>query len=142
MPKRIASLGVCALLSVAAAARADEAQPRFDGVWATVVSCSPSDGALPYTYEFSSTVTNGVLHGERGIKGTPGWLQLDGRILPDGSADLSAQGLVGKERAATGHRPPGTPYKYRVDAKFSENSGTGHRVEGRTCKVSFNRKPA
>ncbi len=37
----------------------------------------------------------------------PGWLQLDGRILPDGSADISARGLVGKERAAIGGAPAG-----------------------------------
>jgi hypothetical protein len=139
MPKTLARLTACVLLS-AVVAHADDAQTRFDGVWTTVVSCSAAAGALPYSYEFSSTVTNGVLYGERGVKGAPGWLQIEGRLLPDGSADLSAHGLVGKERAAIGQRPAGTPYKYRIAAKFSENSGTGHRVESRTCEVSFNRK--
>jgi hypothetical protein len=136
----ISALAAFGLLLTAAAARADESAARFDGVWTTVVSCAASAGALPYSYEFASTVTNGVLHGERGIKGAPGWLELDGRISPDGSADLSAHGLVGREPAAIEHRPRGTPYKYRVDAKFSENSGTGHRVAGRTCEVSFSKK--
>ena len=136
----IAGLVAFGLLLPVAAAHAGESPARFDGVWATVVSCAASAGALPYSYEFTSTVTNGVLHGERGIKGAPGWLELDGRISPDGSADLSAHGLVGKEPAAIEHRPAGTPYKYRVEAKFSENSGTGHRAAGRTCKVSFSKK--
>ena len=141
MPKIITTLALCGVLLFAAgAARADEPQARFDGMWTTVVSCSVAAGALPYSYEFPSTVKNNVLHGERGVKGAPGWLQLNGRILADGSADISARGLVGKERAAVGERPPGTPYSYHIDARFSDNSGTGHRVKGRTCTVSFNRK--
>jgi len=142
MPKIITALGLCGLLCGAGAVRADEPEPqaRFDGVWTTVISCSVSVGALPYSYDFPAIVKDGVLHGERGIKGEPGWLQLEGRILPDGSAGISARGLVGKERAAVGERPPGTPYGYRIEARFAENSGTGHRVKGRTCTVTFSRK--
>lgn len=131
---------LAALGLTAAAASADEAPAPFDGAWATVVACSASEGALPYTYEFTSSVSHGVLHGERGVKGAPGWLRLDGHILPDGSAALAAHGLVGKEWAATGHLPPGTPYRYRVEASFAASSGTGNRVSGRTCKLSFNKK--
>ncbi len=133
------ALAAISLLAVAAA-RADPAAEAFDGAWTTVVACSASGGALPYTYEFSSTVTQGVLHGDRGVKGAPGWLRLDGHISPDGSATLAAHGLVGKEWAATGHLPPGTPYRYRIEAKFSNAAGTGYRVSGRTCKISFNKE--
>ncbi|MGP8035275.1 MAG: hypothetical protein ACLPQ6_14180 [Steroidobacteraceae bacterium] len=139
MHKTLAGLGI---LLLAVGAHADESPAPFDGVWTTVVSCPAAGGALPYSYEFASTVTNGVLHGERGIKGAPGWLALEGRILPDGSADLSARGVVARERAAIGQRPPGTPYRYRVDARFSGTSGAGHRVAGRSCEVSFNKKIA
>jgi hypothetical protein len=137
MPK--IALGLCSLLFGVGAAHADEVQARFDGVWTTVVSCAMSGGALPYTYEFPSIVRNGVLHGERGVNGVPGWFQLEGRILADGSADISARGLVGKERAAVGERPAGTRYSYQIEARFSDKSGTGHRVKGRTCTVSFSR---
>ena len=140
MSRIIAALVLCGLLSGANAARADEPQTRFDGEWTTVVTCSASAGALPYSYEFPSIIANGGLHGSRGMKGVPGWLQLDGRVLPDGSATISARGLVGKERAAVGERPPGTPYSYRIEASFSEKSGAGHRLKGRTCTVSFSRK--
>jgi len=140
MPYVAMILGWCALLLTAAAARADEPQGRFDGVWTTTIACAPAAGALPYRYEFESTVKNSVLHGERGIKDTPGWLQLDGRILPDGTAELAAHGVVGREPAAIGERPRGTPYHYRIDARFSENSATGHRVEGRVCTLSFGKK--
>jgi hypothetical protein len=140
MQKFIVALELCGVLVGIGTACADEPQAHFDGVWTTVISCDASVGALPYTYEFPSTVTNSVLHGERGIKDAPGWLRLDGSILPDGSAAISAHGLVGKERAAIGERPPGTPYRYRIEAKFSESSGTGHRAAGRTCAVSFSKK--
>ncbi len=140
MSNLITTLGLCGVLFGVSAARADEKQARFDGVWTTVVSCSVAPTALSYSYEFPSTVENGVLHGERGVRGAPGWLELEGRILSDGSADISAHGLVGKERYAVEERPPGTPYSYRIDARFSENSGTGHRLKGRTCTVSFSRK--
>jgi hypothetical protein len=133
-------MALAALLAIGAA-HAGEPPAHFDGAWTTIVACSASAGALPYTYEFTSTVSSGVLHGERGVAGAPGWLRLDGRISPDGSAGLAAHGLVGKEWAAKGHLPPGTPYKYRIDAKFSDNAGAGSRVSGRTCKVSFNRIP-
>jgi hypothetical protein len=140
MPYVATPLGWCVFFLAAAAAGAAEPQGRFDGIWATSIACAPAAGALPYRYEFESTVKNGVLHGEHGIKDTPGWLELDGRILPDGTALLAAHGLVGKERAAIGERPRGTPYHYRIETKFSDNAATGHRTEGRVCTLSSSRK--
>jgi hypothetical protein len=122
------------------AAATPSAPAAFDGAWNTVITCAPAPGALPYTYRFSSTVKDGVLHGERGVKGLPGWLALDGRIAPDGSADIRARGLVGKSRYAVGERPTGTPYRYRIDARFTTNSGAGERVNLRSCTASFTRQ--
>jgi hypothetical protein len=138
--KVITALGLCALLVTVSAARADAPQARFDGVWDTVVSCPAAAGALPYSYSFSSFVKDSVLHGERGTKGAPGWLHLDGRVLPDGSVSIAARGLVGTEQTAIGERPRGTPYSYGIEARFSEDSGTGHRVKGRACTVFFSKK--
>jgi hypothetical protein len=129
----------CSLLIWAGAAHADPAPAPFDGAWSTVISCAPAVGALPYTYRFSSTVKNNVLHGERGVRGLPGWLTLDGRIAPDGSADIRARGLVGKEHYAVGERPAGTPYSYHINARFAGTSGTGERVKQRSCTASFSR---
>jgi hypothetical protein len=125
---------------VATGARADEAHGRFDGVWTTIVSCTNSNGALGYSFEFPSTVRADLLHGEKGTKGEPGWLQLDGRIQPDGSADLYASGLVGAAPFAVGERPAGTAYGYHIEARFTADSGTGRRVEGRPCTATFARK--
>jgi hypothetical protein len=77
------------------------------------------------------------LHGQKGSKGEPGWLSLDGTIAPDGSASLYVDGIVGAAPYAVGERPAGTQYGYHVDAKFDGASGTGHRVEGRPCTVTF-----
>ncbi len=112
----------------------------FDGDWDTILSCENASGALGYSFRFPSTVKEGALHGEKGTKGKPGWLQLDGRIDSDGSAKIYADGLVGAADAAVGHRPAGTEYGYHIEAKFSGDSGTGKRVEGRPCSVTFSRK--
>jgi hypothetical protein len=112
----------------------------FDGAWDTVLSCENTAGAMGYSFKFPSVVRDGMLHGEKGTKGKPGWLQLDGKILSDGSAKIYAEGLVGAAEVAVGHRPAGAQYGYHIEAKFNAESGTGKRVEGRPCSVTFARK--
>src|SRR5271163_1453949 len=103
--------------------RAAPADGRFDGTWETVLSCENAAGALGYSFKFPSIVKDGVLHGDKGTKGKPGWLQLDGKIGNDGAAKIYADGLVGASEAAVGRRPAGTQYGYNIEAKFSEDSG-------------------
>jgi hypothetical protein len=129
---------ILAISITPAIARADD--HPFDGSWDTVLSCENAAGALGYSFKFISSVKDGVLHGEKGTKGKPGWLQLDGKLLPDGSANLYVDGLVGAAETAVGRRPAGTEYGYHVDTKFSGNSGTGKRVEGRSCSLAFTKK--
>jgi hypothetical protein len=112
----------------------------FDGTWDTILSCENAAGALGYSFKFPSLVKDGTLHGEKGNKGRPGWLQLDGKILAEGSANIYADGLVGASEVAVGHQPRGTQYGYHIAAKFSEDSGIGKRVEGRPCSVTFTKK--
>jgi hypothetical protein len=113
---------------------------RFDGTWDTVLSCENAGRALGYSYRFPSVVKEGALRGENGTKGKAGWLQLEGNILPDGSAKIDADGLVGSSDAALGKLSAGTPYHYTIAANFSGESGTGKRVEGRACSVTFTKK--
>jgi hypothetical protein len=134
----VLALGFNALLFCGTGAAA--ADPRFDGVWDTVLSCANSNGALGYVFDFPATVKDGVLHGEKGVKGQPGWLQLDGKIDDDGSASILATGLVGAAPFAVGQRPAGTAYGYQIRAKFADDSGQGSRVEGRPCSVTFKKK--
>jgi hypothetical protein len=127
-------------LTSLACARAQGNENPFDGVWDTVLSCSNSNGALGYSFDFDSIVKNSTLHGEKGTKGQPGWLQIDGTISPDGSGALYVKGLVGAAPFAVGQRPAGTEYGYHVEAKLTTASGTGHRVEGRPCTVVFTKR--
>jgi hypothetical protein len=134
------AMAYCLAAALASIASAEAPAAAFDGIWTTILSCSNSNGALGYSFEFPSTVKDSVLHGEKGTKGEPGWLSLDGRIQADGAAQLYVDGLVGAAPFAVGQRPAGTAYGYHVDAKFSGDTGSGHRVEGRPCSVSFTRK--
>lgn len=120
--------------------RGAEPDRRFDGTWDTVLSCENTAGALGFSFKFPSTVKDGVLHGQKGTKGKPGWLELDGRIGSDGAAKIYAEGLVGAADYAVGRRPAGTEYGYHIEATFSEDSGTGKRVEGRPCSVAFKKR--
>jgi hypothetical protein len=139
---RSLALGGClAALWLASPAWAEPAPAAFDGTWTTILSCTNSNGALGYSFEFPSTVKDGTLHGEKGTQGQPGWLTLDGHIAADGTAALYVNGLVGAAAFAVGQRPAGTSYGYHVEARFAGDTGSGHRVEGRPCTLSFTRAP-
>jgi len=135
--RRAIGLGISILAIIVSTANGADDTTKYDGKWDTTVSCSNTEGALGYSYQFTSTVKDGALHGEKGRKGKPGWLVLDGAILPDGSMKLYAKGLVGAQEVAVGHRPAGSPFGYHVEGKFTEKEGNGKRVEGRPCDVTF-----
>jgi hypothetical protein len=133
------SAAVFAILAVLFNHCAHAAEP-FDGEWDTSLSCPNIGNALGYSFEFPTSIRDGVLHGEKGTKGQPGWLQLDGTVSPDGRATIYASGLVGASEAAVGHRPAGTQYGYHLEIEFTGASGKGRRVEGRPCTVTLARK--
>ncbi len=125
------------LLLLASVSFASDTQ-RFDGKWVTTVSCEPARGALGFSYQFTSTVSDGVIHGLHGTEGQPGSLQIDGTIPPDGSAALYAKGRTGSKEFVPGRdTPPGTEYGYNIKAHFDASTGSGTRVEGRPCTLKF-----
>jgi hypothetical protein len=136
---------LCMASAPVGALRADEARQQYDGEWDTILSCPNFGSALGYSFEFVTIIKHGVLHGEKGTKGEPGWLQLDGSIPADGRASIYASGLVGASEAAVGHRPAGTQYGYHIEVEFTQDSGQtprqisgrGRRIEGRPCTVTF-----
>jgi hypothetical protein len=92
----------------------------FDGVWNTTMSCEAKGSAQGYTWRFTSTVANNILHGERGEAGQPGYLALDGRINRDGSAKLTASGVVASTEYAHGpFTKTGAQYSYEVKSHFT-----------------------
>ena len=121
------------------AAKAQSAN-RFDGSWTATVSCPDADGALGYSFDVPTTIHDGLLHGERMREGEPGRLVLDGQVQTDGQARLYAKGLLGASQFAIGHAPKGTQYGYHVVATFQDAGGTGKRVEGRSCELTFSRR--
>jgi hypothetical protein len=126
------------LILIMATAQAPAGDPKhYDGMWDTVLSCPNDAGAMGYSFRFNSVVKDGELHGEKGTKGQAGWLEINGKIAPDGVSHLLANGLVGASEYAVGKRPAGTAYAYKLDVKFGDDQGTGKRVEGRPCEVTF-----
>jgi hypothetical protein len=115
-----------------------EAASPFDGSWTVNLGCPQSpDGALAFTYEFTGAVQNGVFHGEHGVSGQPSWLQLDGKIQTDGSAEMIAKGLAGSPSYSLNHARQGLPYQHSLTAKFEGNFGNGSWTTARVCTFRF-----
>ena len=121
-----------------AANRAANHAATYDGNWnVTVVCASTPDGALGYTLVFVAQVKDGFLRGEYGVEGTSNSLKMQGPIQPDGSARLDARGITGEQRFSVNGVAKGSPYKYTVAATFDAASGSGRRLELRSCDVRF-----
>ena len=126
--------GVALCISLAGTAIA-HAAGTFDGDWNVTLTCPKvAGGASGYRYQFPAEIQENVLHGDHGMRDAAGWLTLDGKLEPDGSATLVAQGLTSS--------PPGradrqTPYTYEVSAQFDATTGSGSRTTTRKCDVVF-----
>jgi hypothetical protein len=140
-PHHAAGLMTALLLSFPPAlARADDAQ-KFDGKWATTVSCKTAKDAPPSTVSFVTEVTDGVLRGQRGAEGAPGFLRIDGKVTPDGIGRIYAKGRSGANESVAGRDiPAGTEYAYYIQAHFERTTGAGNRVEGRACAFKFEKR--
>ena len=126
-----------ALLLFSNALVANDAQ-KFDGQWLTTVSCGNYRDALGFSYQFVSTVKDGVFHGVHGTEGQPGSLVIDGKIPDDGKASLYAKGRTGSKEYVPGRDTArGTEYGYNINAQFDGTTGSGNRVEGRPCTLKF-----
>jgi hypothetical protein len=116
---------------------------RFDGNWLTKLTCPAKGNTEGYTWQFASVIQSGSFRGERGIAGEPGYLLIEGKIQENGSAKLSATGLVASRKYARGVLArKGEDYSYNIKAQFKETEGTGTRDEGlgivgRPCTFEF-----
>ena len=143
--KLVALLAGSILLLQAGASVAGE---RFDGNWNIKLTCPAKGGTEGYTWEFPGVIQNNNLHGEHGTAGEPGYLLIEGKIAEDGSAKLSASGVVASRKYARGitaHK--GEEYGYDIKAQFKEKEGTGVRnvgmgFVGRPCTFDFLKQEA
>ncbi|WP_322032200.1 hypothetical protein [Paraburkholderia sp. J76] len=114
---------------------AARAADTFDGEWNVTLTCPQgADGTSGYRYQFPAQIQQNVLHGEHGERDAAGWLTLDGKLEPDGSATLVAKGLAAR---AGRHTNTKVPYSYEVSAQFDATSGSGSRTTARKCDLVF-----
>lgn len=145
MPKAIGLLLICALVLLP---RTSLAGARFDGKWLTTVTCPAIRMTEAYKIQLPGLVKDGNFRGEYGTAGEPGYLLIEGKIREDGSAKLSATGIVASRKYARGvfaHK--GEEYSYDVKAQFKETEGTGTKSEGlgivgRACTFEFVKQEA
>jgi len=143
--KLVALLVGSVLLLLAGVSVAGE---QFDGNWNIKLTCPAKGNTEGYTWEFPGVIQNGNLHGEHGTAGEPGYLLIEGKIAEDGSAKLSASGVVASRKYARGitaHK--GEEYDYGIKAQFKEKEGTGVRnvgmgFVGRPCTFDFLKQEA
>ncbi len=112
----------------------------FDGAWQTTWTCPPAGAGLGYSYQFNTQVKDGMIHGSHEAPGGRGMLGIDGRIQSDGNAAILGKGIVGSSAFAVGGQAAGTPYNFHALAHFDRTVGTGRRIEGRVCDLTFARQ--
>jgi hypothetical protein len=116
---------------------------HFDGNWLTTLTCPAKGSTEGYTWKIPSVIQNGNFKGEHGTAGQPGYLLIEGPVAEDGSAKLSANGIVYSRTYARGvFAHEGENYSYNIKAKFKETEGSGARDEGlgivgRPCTFDF-----
>jgi hypothetical protein len=127
-------------------AGAGQGSPRFDGKWLTKMSCPAKGNTEGYTWQFGSVIQSSNFRGEHGTAGEGGYLLIEGKIAEDGSAKLTATGIVASRKYARGvfaHK--GEEYSYNIKAQFKDAEGAGTRdaglgIVGRPCTFDFTKQ--
>jgi len=145
MRKAVRFFVLCALMLMPGALLAGE---KFDGNWLTTLTCPDKGKTEGYTWKFPGAIKDGAFRGEHGTAGQPGYLLIEGKIADDGTAKLSANGIVASRQYARGvFVSQGSNYSYNIKALFKETEGTGTRDEGlgivgRPCTFGFVKQQA
>lgn len=143
--KAVRLLLVCGLFFLPAVSFAGE---KFDGTWLTTLTCPAKGHTDGYTWKFPGAITAGNFRAEHGTAGEPGYLLIVGPVAEDGTAKLSATGIVASRQYARGaFAHGGADYSYNIKAQFKETEGTGTRDEGlgiygRPCTFEFVKQQA
>lgn len=116
---------------------------RFDGKWITTLTCPTKGNTEGCTWKIPAEVKDGNFRAEHGAAYQPGYLPIEGPIAQNGSAKLSANGIVASRKYARGlFAHGGADYSYNIKAQFKETEGAGTRAEGlgvygRPCTFEF-----
>ena len=132
-----AAVGVA--LAFAPVERALAGAGPFDGIWTVEVDCPSIGDVEGYSWRFPAEVSSGFMSGLFRSATNTAVGHLTGHIRPDGGAVLMMFGRAGPQKRALGHEPPGTPFRYTVDAHFDASDGSGKRNEQRPCALTFNK---
>ena len=107
----------------------------FDGNWLVIIQCPDylKDGG--YSQRFKALIKDGILHGEYGTKGKPGWRALEDEIAPSGSASIQEQGLTGHSNSWSA----GLDFSHVLSGEFDGARGTARRLtpKARDCRFAF-----
>jgi len=122
------------------------AAERFDGNWLTTLTCPAKGDTEGYTWKFPGVIQNSNFRAEHGTADQSGYLLITGKIAQNGTAKLTATGIVASRQYARGvlaHQ--GESYSYDINAQFKEAAGTGTRdkglgIVGRPCTFDFARQ--
>jgi hypothetical protein len=140
MGKAVRLMVVCALVFLPGLLIAAE---HFDGKWLTTLTCPAKGQTEGYTWKIPSVIESSNFKGEHGTAGQPGYMLIEGPIKEDGSAKLTANGIVGSKGYARGvFVREGADYTWDIKAQFKETTGTGVKgqglgIVGRTCTFDF-----
>jgi hypothetical protein len=117
--------------------QASEDVRRFDGVWIATLVCNRTPTLPGWRNEFVGRVENGRFHGQRGKEGQPGSDTYEGTIKPDGSAEITQNGLSGHPETDPFHRPAGTEYHNAYVGKLEGSHGTLTRLDRASCTIDL-----
>jgi hypothetical protein len=110
--------------------------PGFDGAWLLIQSCPALPDRSGFNRTISIQVAGGSFHGQDGVNGRPNWLTVSGTITPDGTVTADASGLTGPP-TSSGDPPPGRVYNFSIVGKVAGANGSGKRLGGRDCDITF-----
>jgi hypothetical protein len=137
-PSAVAAPAVASVAPTAPAVPASADVSRFNGFWLADVSCDKKGDSPAWNNQFLGKIEGGVLRGEFGVAGKPGWTKFDGMIAADGSLQLLQSGLARNDpKSNLNHVPAGTEFSFPFAGRFDASHGSASRVAGRTCHIDF-----
>ncbi len=116
---------------------------RFDGTWLVKEICDAKPPVWPAgTLQYSLRIKEGQLHNSFGTEGRPGSSTFDGKVEANGSLNIAVKGLTAPATDPI-HRPPGTPFGFKIALELKDDTGAGARFDSpRPCHYELKKLTA